>query len=186
MPYWTELARRLIYDSDWVRIHHLDFKLPDGKTVRNWHLIDYPCQAAGIVPIGDDGRILMVEQYRFTMNRTCWETPGGRIDPGESAAAAAGRELREESGHTAEKFEFLGAYYPSGGSSNQVFNIFLASGVKKVGELTDTNEVISLRWFTPIQVRDMIRQGEIVEGMTLTGLLWASARLGGILNFDKE
>lgn len=180
MPYWNELGRRLIYDSDWVRIHHLDFKLPDGQTVRNWHLIDYPRQAAGIVPVGPDGRILMVEQYRFTMGHTTWETPGGRIDEGETAQAAAERELREETGHAAQRMEFLGAYYPSGGSSNQVFNIFLALDVRKVTELSDTNEVMSLDWFTPAQVRQKIEKNEIVEGMSLTALLWAAFHKPGL------
>src|SRR5580658_7978884 len=172
MPHWNELSRRLIYDSDWVRIHHLDFKLPDGKVVHNWHLIDYPRQAAGIVPVGSDGRILLIEQYRFTMDRTTWETPGGRIDEGETAPVAAARELREETGHVAESLESLGSFYPSGGSSNQVFNVFAAHNVRKIEELPDTNEVISLRWFTPSEVRGMIKRNEIVEGLSLTGLPW--------------
>jgi hypothetical protein len=74
--------------------------------------------------------------------------------------------------------EFLGAYYPSSGSSNQVFNIFLAQGITRVGEISDTNEVIGLRWFTPAEVGEMIRKAEILDGMTLTGILWAFFRLG--------
>jgi ADP-ribose pyrophosphatase len=161
-----------VYDSDWVRLHHLDIQLPDGKVARNWHLIDYPRQAAGIVPIGDDGRILMIEQYRFTTERRSWETPGGRIEADETPVAAAHRELREETGYTAQTMVFVGAYFPSCGSSNQIFNIFQARGIKKAGEFTDTNEVIGVKWFTIDEIREMIRRNEIKEGMTLTALLW--------------
>jgi ADP-ribose pyrophosphatase len=122
-------ARRTVYDSDWVRIHHLDIALPDGERgAVGWHLIDYPRQAAGIVPIGDDGRILMIRQYRFTTGRESWETPGGRIEAGETGRQAAHRELREETGHSAARWSRWGDYFPSCGSSNQVFNVFVARG----------------------------------------------------------
>jgi ADP-ribose pyrophosphatase len=173
---WQILSRRIVYDSDWIRIHHLDIALPDGSVARSWHLIDYPRQAAGIVPIGDDGRILMIRQYRFTTGRESWETPGGRIEAGESGEEAARRELREETGHSAGKMEFVGRYFPSCGSSNQVFNVFVARGLEKVSQATDANEVIEVRWFTREEVRGMIRSNEIVEGMTLTALLWVIFR----------
>jgi ADP-ribose pyrophosphatase len=176
MDHWKIVSRRTVYDSDWVRLHHVDVKLPDGRVARDWHLIDYPCQAAGIVPIGDDGRILMIDQHRFTTGRRTWETPGGRIEASETGEQAARRELREETGHAAKSMEFLGSYFPSCGSSNQVFNIFVARGVTKVSELSDTNEVIGTRWFTPGEVREMIQRNEIVEGMTLTALLWVFLR----------
>jgi ADP-ribose pyrophosphatase len=175
---WKELGRRLVYDSDWVKLHHLDLQLPDGQVARSWHLIDYPRQAAGVVPVGDDGRILMIDHYRFATKTRSWETPGGVIEPNETGVVAAHRELREETGHDARHIEFLGAYHPSCGSSNQVFNIHLAHGVHKVGKVIDTNEVIDVRWFTASEVHQMIRQNEITEGMTLTGLLWAFLSTG--------
>jgi ADP-ribose pyrophosphatase len=169
---WEVLSRRTVYDSDWVRLHQLDIALPSGQVANGWHLIDYPRQAAGIVPIGDDGRILMIRQYRFTTGHTSWETPGGRIEAGETGVQAAHRELREETGHVAASMEPIGHYFPSCGSSNQVFNAFLARGLKQVSSVTDANEVIELGWFTPAEVRGMIERNEIVEGMTLTALLW--------------
>jgi ADP-ribose pyrophosphatase len=169
---WTVLGKRTVYDSDWVRLHHLDLALPDGQTARGWHLIDFPRQAAGIIPVGDDGRILMIDHYRFATEHRSWETPGGRIEEGETGLEAAHRELREETGHAAAEMRFIGAYFPSCGSSNQVFNVFVATGVTKVGSFTDVNEVIGLRWFTPDEIRAMIGRNEIREGMTLTGLLW--------------
>jgi ADP-ribose pyrophosphatase len=169
---WDVLARRTVYDSDWIRIHHLDIALPDGSVARSWHLIDYPFAASGIVPIGDDGRILMFRQYRFTTGQASWETPGGRLDQGETALAAAHRELREETGYAARQMDFVGKFFPSCGSSNQVFNVFAARGLSRVSEKTDPNEAMEFRWFTREEIRGMIGRNEIVEGMTLTALLW--------------
>jgi len=169
---WKILARRTVYDSDWVRIHLLDMTLPSGRTAHGWHLIDYPREASGIVPIADDGRILLIDHHRFATQTRAWETPGGAIDSGETAIQAAERELREETGHAAREFQPVLRYFPSQGSSNQVFNVFIARGVHKVGEITDIDEVFGLGWFTPTEIRGMIERGEIVEGMTLTGLLW--------------
>jgi ADP-ribose pyrophosphatase len=180
MKPWDVLSRRTVYDSPWVRVHQLDLALPDGKVGRSWHLIDYPMQAAGIVPIGDDGRILMIRQYRFTTQQESWETPGGRFEPGETGLQAAHRELREETGYEAGEIEFVGRYFPSCGSSNQVFNVFVARGLKHITHATDANETIELRWFTPEEVRGMIGRNEIVEGMTLTALLWVTALPGRI------
>jgi ADP-ribose pyrophosphatase len=172
MPPWDILARRTVYDSDWVRIHHLDIALPDGGVGKSWHLIDYPLQAAGIVPIGDDGRILMFRQYRFTTQQESWETPGGRFEPGETGIQAAHRELREETGYAAREMEFVGRFFPSCGSSNQVFNVFKAGGLHRVSDVTDPNEGMEFRWFTRDEVREMIQRNEIIEGMALTALLW--------------
>ena len=169
---WKILGRQTVYDSDWVRIHLLDMSLPSGRIARQWHLIDYPRQASGIVPVGDDGRILLVDHHRFATQTRAWETPGGAIDAGETALEAAHRELREETGHAARLIEPALRYFPSQGSSNQVFNVFIASGVHKVSEISDVDEVFGLAWFTPRQIREMIGSGQIVEGMTLTGLLW--------------
>ncbi|MGA2229965.1 MAG: NUDIX hydrolase [Tepidisphaeraceae bacterium] len=171
-------SRRTIYDSDWLRLHHVDVRLPDGTVARDWHLIDFPRQAAGIIPIGDDGRILMIDQRRFTTGRRSWETPGGRIEPGETPVQAARRELFEETGHTAESIEPIGSYFPSAGSSNQVFNLFLARGLRRAGHWTDTNEVTGIRWFSRDEIREMILKNEMQEGMTLTGLLWVMFREG--------
>lgn len=170
---WTVLARRFIYRSDWINVQQIDLRLPDGKILRDIHLADYPYAASGVVPIGEDGRILLIDHYRFQTDTRGWEIPAGKIDAGETAARAAARELREETGHRAQSVRELGKYFPANGSSNLAFHIFIARGVSRVGEIEDTNEVIGWRWFTPRAVRGLIAQNKISDGLSLTGLLWA-------------
>ncbi len=173
---WQVLARRVVYASDWVDVQQVDMRLPDGQVLRDIHLVDYKHGAAAVVPIGEDGKILLIDHYRFQTDTRGWEVPAGKIEDGETAEQSAARELREESGHRAESLKYLGRYHPSNGSSNQVFHVFVARGVTRVGEIEDTNEVSGLRWFTPQEVRALIARNEILDGLSLAALCWAATQ----------
>ncbi len=171
---WRVLARRIAHASDWIDLQLVDVRLPDGSVLRDVHFLDFKRQAAGVVPIRADGKILLIDHYRFQTDTRGWEIPAGRMDDGETPEQAVARELMEETGHRAEAFKVLGRYHPSNGSSNQVFNIFVARGVARVGDIEDTNEVMGWRWFSASVVRELIARNEILDGLSLTGLLWAS------------
>ncbi|HEX5691073.1 MAG TPA: NUDIX hydrolase [Roseiflexaceae bacterium] len=103
--------------------------------------------------------------------------PAGKVDEGEELEQAAGRELREEAGATAERLEYLGVYHPCNGSTNLTFHVYIGHGVQVVGELTDTNEVMRAAWYEPEAVWQMIAANQIRDGLTLTALLWHFARI---------
>lgn len=169
---WQVLSRRFVYESDWVSLQKVDLRLPDGTLARDIHLVDYRFRAAGVVPVAANGDILLIDHYRFQTETRGWEIPAGKIEAEESPMGAAQRELREETGHRASELSELGRYHPSNGSSNQVFHLFTARGVERVGEILDTNEVSTFKWFTADQVRRMILHNEILDGLSLTALLW--------------
>src|SRR6476646_5009619 len=99
---WQVLRRETIYDSPWLRLHRDDVQLPDGSLIAGHHVVDFPRPAVCVVPIGADGRILLIEHYRFITDTIGWEVPAGRLDEGEQPDEAAARELREETGFVAE------------------------------------------------------------------------------------
>src|SRR5215471_17833555 len=169
-PPWRVLGKRRIYASEWINVDFWSVRLPDGTVVEDHTVLDYPQPAVAVLPIGADGRVLMIDHYRFITDTRGWELPAGRVDPGESVDAAAGRELLEETGHSAASWTTLGQYHPSNGSSNQVFHLKIARDLTRQSDPTDTNETMALRWFEPKEIRELLRGNEIRDGLSLTGL----------------
>lgn len=174
---WQVLKRATVYDSPWVRVHRDDVRLPDGTIIEGHHVVEMAKPAVGVVPVGQDGRLLLIEHYRFITDTTGWEIPAGGIDAGEDLAAAAVRELREESGCAAERLEYLGRYHPNNGSSSQTFHAFIGHGVREVGPITDTNEVLRAQWFDADSLWAMLDRNQILDGLSITALMWYFARL---------
>jgi 8-oxo-dGTP pyrophosphatase MutT (NUDIX family) len=179
---WRVLGRQTIHQSEWVSLHQDDVQLPDGTVIPQHHVVDYPRPAVGVVPIRADGAILLVEHYRFIVDRTHWEVPAGRVDAGESDAVAAARELHEECGAVATRYTKLGQYHPANGSSNQTFYVYIGHDVDVIAPISDTNEIMSIRWFTPAEIWQLIGRNEIRDGLTLTAFLWADAYLRGMVS----
>ncbi|MFL5803681.1 MAG: NUDIX domain-containing protein [Roseiflexaceae bacterium] len=175
---WQVLRRETLYDSTWLRLHRDDVRLPGGSVIDGHHVIDFPCPAVCVMPIGDDARILMVEHYRFITDTTGWELPAGRVEEGEALADAAARELHEESGAVAERLEYLGMYNPCNGSTNLTFHIYIGHGAHQTGAPTDTNEILQAAWLDQEDVWRMIEANQIRDGLSLTALLWHFARKG--------
>jgi 8-oxo-dGTP pyrophosphatase MutT (NUDIX family) len=175
-PPWQVLHRTTIYDSPWLRLHRDDVRLPDGSVIAGHHVIDYPRPAVCVVPVGDDGRILLIEHYRFITDTTGWEVPAGRVDQLEDLESAAARELREETGYTTQRLSHLGQYHPTNGSTNLTFHVYLGCELRQVGEPTDTNEIMRVAWFSLDEIWAMIDANDIRDGMSLTALLWYLAR----------
>jgi 8-oxo-dGTP pyrophosphatase MutT (NUDIX family) len=169
---WQVLDRRTIYASRWVGLATWTVRLPDGTVIPDYHVVDYPCEAVAIVPVGDDGRVLLIDHYRVTTDTRGWEIPGGGIEPGESVAEAGARELLEETGYAAAAWQSLGRFHPSNGSSNQVFHVTVARGLTRRSDPRDVNETLGLRWATPAEVRRLVLANEILDGLTVTALSW--------------
>lgn len=170
---WKVLGRETVYTSPWVNLYRDTVRLPDGEVINGHHVLEYTHEAVGVVPVGDDGRVLLIKHYRFITDTCGWEIPAGAIEPGEDEAEAARRELLEETGHFAGQVYRLGEYHPSNGSSNQRFHVYLARRLEECCLPADINETLDMAWFSVEEVRQHILENRIVNGLALTGLLWA-------------
>jgi 8-oxo-dGDP phosphatase len=171
---WQIVSRNVLYSSQWgIDVSLWSVRLPDGRIAKDHPVLEHLRPVVGILPIGDDGRILMIDHYRVITGRRGWELPAGRVDPGETVDETAGRELLEETGYSGGAWATLGEYHPSNGSSNQVFHVKIARDLTRRSEPPDRNETIGLRWFDVREIHELIRANAIYDGLSLTALCWA-------------
>jgi ADP-ribose pyrophosphatase len=168
-PRWTVRRARVAHQTPYFRVVCSLVLRPDGQETE-YHTLDFPRPAVAIALRDDAGRILLIRQQRFIVDRDVWALPSGGIEDGETAVEAAGRELEEETGMRAASLSPVISFYPSYGVSNQVFHCFLAENGALL-RAPDSNEVERAAWFTPNQIRELIESGEIPDGFSLVPLL---------------
>ena len=162
---WKREKRKTLVDTEWIG-HHLDtLTLPSGKKI-DFHALEFPMQVAGILPISDDGRILLTLQYRYMADQLSWEIPAGNVPQEENLLIGARRELIEETGYDAKSLELIYEFYPQIGRSDHYFHVFLARGLEKVSDEFDTDEVVEVKWFTEKEVLQMLDDKTIIDGFT--------------------
>lgn len=143
--------------------------VPDGSE-RVYYTVNFQAPAVGIVARrGTD--VLLVRQYRFIVDEFVWAIPSGGVAEGEPVAAAAVRELQEETGYRAGRMEPLMYCYASYGCSNQRYEIFVADDVVETGTAVDGNEVLETRWFTREELIELIEANGVVDNLSLSPLL---------------
>jgi ADP-ribose pyrophosphatase len=170
---WRKLSTQSVLKTPYYGVRLDRLKHPQGHEL-DYYVIEFARQAVGVVPVADDGRVLLVQQWRHPVERLTWSIPAGAIERNESPADAAARELREEAAHAPAKLTPLYRYHPTIGVADQTFHVFLAQGLQPTdGADTDrsNNEIHATRFFTPDEISQLLDQNEIVDGMSLAALL---------------
>lgn len=161
--------RKNVFNGKIITVYSDTLKDDDDNIVMREKIV-YP-KVAAVVPVTDDGCIVLISQYRYGASELLWEIPAGIAEEGESTKECVTRELAEETGYLADTVEKIGSFYPSPGASSE--NVFLYKALcRRQGEQSlDINEDIrEVRRFTEAQVREMIAEGKITDGKTLIGL----------------
>jgi ADP-ribose pyrophosphatase len=125
--------------------------------------------SAVMMAVDDKKRILLVRQYRLPAGKYLWELPAGKVDDGETPLQAARRELIEETGYRARKWQKLSSFYPSPGFVAYNMTIYLATGLTAVTATPMDDERIEARWYTRKELKDLIRTGKIEDAKTIIG-----------------
>lgn len=146
--------------------------LPNGRTHERAVVRHGP--SVVLIPIRDDGRIVLVRQHRFPIGRELWELPAGSVEPGETPESAAARECEEEIGEVPGQLDRLGAFYPAPGYCSEEMIFFRATGLHSPApdspHTPDDDEQIESRAFSPEDARAMLDRGEIADLKTAYGL----------------
>jgi ADP-ribose pyrophosphatase len=162
----TNLYRGKIFDVALERV-----TLPNGA-IKEREVVRHP-GAAAMVPLLDDGEVVLIRQYRHAVGRFLWEIPAGTLERGESPTECARRELLEETGYEAANLEKLTEILPAPGYTDERIHIFLATGLIPAKQKLDDDEVLDLQPTAFDTALGMITEGEIQDAKTIIGLLLA-------------
>lgn len=169
-------ASRRIYEGRVISLRVDSVTLPDGRsTVRE--VVEHE-PVVVVVPLDDQGNVLLVRQYRLPAQRFLLELPAGGIDPGESPEEAVQRELQEETGQRAGRLERLGGFFISPGYCDEYMHLFLATDLQPSSLPADTDERIEVVRVPLREALGMAERGEIYDVKTVAGLWMGASRKG--------
>jgi 8-oxo-dGTP pyrophosphatase MutT (NUDIX family) len=168
---WIVHGERVIYDSPWVRLALTDIEVPGGRRFEH-HVVRMPAEAAGAVVHDRERGVLLLWRHRFATDSWGWEVPAGRIDVGETPMQAAAREAFEETGWRPGPLRRLTTYHPHNGTSDATFHLFEGDGAEYAGQPSDPSESERIEWLSLERLRAEIAAERVLDGLSLTALLW--------------
>jgi ADP-ribose pyrophosphatase len=129
------------------------------------------------VPILDDGRLLLIRQFRYPLGKFILEFPAGKLDVGLTPLETIGRELEEETGYRANRMEHQFSFYSTPGISTEIIHLYFARELTRVAQKLEEGEHITVEVHTLNDCLAAIRTGEIADGKTMLGILWLAREL---------
>ena len=170
------VGRDLAYEGTVIKVYKDHMKFANGNTAE-WDFIHHD-GAAAVVPVMDDGKILMVTQYRNALERDTLEIPAGKLDaPGEPGIECASRELEEETGYRSEDLEWLITLRTTVAFCD-VLHLYMAEGLTFSEQHLDEDEFINVGAYTIDELRKKIYSGEIEDSKTVAALLAYADKYG--------
>lgn len=175
---WKILSSEYLFKDLWFKVRKDICETPEGKIINPYYVYEFPNWVTA-VPVTEDGKIILVRQYRHALGEVCIEIPGGCVDDTDkNFEEAIARELLEETGYSFSSYEYLGKISANPSTNNNLMHMFLARGGKKVGEQQlDGNEEIEVELFSADDVKKLLKENKILQSMHVTCLLYALEKL---------
>ena len=164
-----QLKRGTVFSGNAVNFRADVVRLPDGKTATR-EFVDHP-GAVAVLPVLENGDIVMVSQYRYPVGAATLEIPAGKLHSNKDPLPARARaELREETGYTAVKLVRLAAFWPTPAFSNELLHIYLATGLRPGAPAPDEDEFLRVERLPFEKVRRLVRTGKIKDAKTIIAI----------------
>lgn len=172
---WTKISQRDRAVNDWWTYRQDEYRLPSGQTGQ-YHYV-HTNGASLVVPILDDGSLVLVRQYRYLCERESLEFPCGGVKPEASYEETAAAELREEAGYGAQEFRLIGEFNPYNGVTDEICRVYIASGLSHIGHAREVTEEMEVEILSLEEMENRTRSGQIWDGMTLAAWSLASPHI---------
>jgi 8-oxo-dGTP pyrophosphatase MutT (NUDIX family) len=172
---WRTRSTRRVYDNDWISVREDEVTRPDGES-GIYGVVHYKNTAVGVLAVEGDS-VYLVGQYRYVLDQYSWEIPEGGCPEGEDILRAAQRELEEETGLRAAKWELMGRAHLSNSVSDELAVWFLATGLTQGEHHPEGTEQINVRRVPFKEVLRMALDGEITDALSLLAIMQYSITL---------
>jgi 8-oxo-dGTP pyrophosphatase MutT (NUDIX family) len=173
---WKVKNSNVVYENPWIKISHEDVITPKG-TDGIYGVVHFKNIAIGIVPIDDEGNTWLVKQSRYTLNQYTWEIPEGGCPKNEEPINAAKRELEEEVGLKANDWRELMRMHLSNSVTDELCVVFVARDLFPGEQQLEATEDIEVKKLPLTEAIDMVKRGEITDGITVAALLRIAVEL---------
>jgi ADP-ribose pyrophosphatase len=173
LPRWKKLTERVVFRNSWWTYRLDTHQLPSGAH-GEYHYV-HTNGSSMVIPIMSDGRVLMVNQYRYLAERESLEFPCGSVKDGSSYDETAWHELAEETGYSSNRFFLTGEFNPYNGVTDEMCRVYIARELYPVASTPDETEQFELVPLTAAEIDAKICAGEIWDGMSIAA--WAIVKL---------
>ncbi|WP_298923079.1 NUDIX hydrolase [uncultured Ramlibacter sp.] len=178
------LASQELLKGGFLHVVRDTVALPDGSTGTREY-VRHP-GAVVVVPMLDDGRVVVERQYRYPISRVVTEFPAGKLDAGEDPLVCGKRELLEETGYSAREWARAGEMHNAIAYSDEVIHIYFARGLQAGQRKLDQGEFLDVLAVPPSQLFEAAQRGELTDAKTLTCMLWLQNVLAGTWVLDWQ
>ena len=164
------LSSEMVYEGKVFGIRRDELIEPTGvRTTRE--MITHPGSVV-VLPVLPDGRVLLIQQYRYAARQFLWELVAGKMDGGETPEEGAARELKEETGYTAKKLKIFLEFFPTPGFLEEKMYLLLAEGLTPGQATPEDDEKIVAKAYTHKQLDEMLRRKKLRDAKTIAGVLY--------------
>jgi ADP-ribose pyrophosphatase len=163
-------ATKTIYEGNILKLYRDEVEFPNKhKSARE--VVEHS-GGVSVLAENEDGKILLIKQYRYPVDEVIYEIPAGKLEVDEEIEECARRELREETGYTAEKLSKLFEFYPTPGYSTETIYIYQAENLKFVGRDLEEGEYIEVVPKTKAELKELMQAGKIKDSKTLIAVMY--------------